>query len=440
MPRPRRPTWSVPGKGRPGYWRTIINGVTHRCPLAIPRDERPQYKGVPDRAWKWLKDLETADALARAQDASQRGPGPVTLESLMVDYAASRRALADAGEVTSRGADGTRSKIKLFLNLTPKGIRKLPAEAYTIEHLQQFFKDMRGILNERREPTYSKNYVSSLGRTICAAFRWGAKPVSGRNPARMLALNPLDRVDFPTAPRRVRGYIEGQAVRRFFRFCWRTGRAQTGLKRRFDRLFVLMLWFQRMTGCRPGETYRLLWVDIHWTENLAIIPPERHKTGKITGKPRTLYLGSKAIRLLRFLERLPGRHPDHVFTHIKGKATARATQKERVAGDPWQSENSSGSTKFRHLRRRAIAAGLEGIENIGPNKLVPYLSRHAYASDMIAMGATHEQVAAVLGNSAAIVASTYAHPIVEAELKLAQDLEEFRRTGKRIDRTGKGSS
>lgn len=69
MPRPRKPTWVDPGPGRPGYFRTIIDGVRYRCPDNVPRDEKPQWQDVPKRAWDWLHKLE-------AEHAEKKKAGP----------------------------------------------------------------------------------------------------------------------------------------------------------------------------------------------------------------------------------------------------------------------------------------------------------------------------------------------------------------------------
>lgn len=413
MPRLKKPNWNVPGKGRKGKWRTFIDGRAVYCPDDIPRDERPQLAGIPVRAWEWLRKIEAEHA------ASLRGLGGVlTVRVLCESYTAWAEREAAEGRLSIGQAKGIRSRLKLFAAFADVSGK---AEDFTVDRLHDFFDRIRG--------QASGHYLAGVGRSIRAAFRWGAKRVPGRDPVRLLAENPIAGYDFPRAPRSVRGYVEGVIVRRFLRWAWARARAQPGLYRRFDRLFVLMLRFQRLTGCRPGEACDLRWDDIRWDEGRIVIPKERQKTGHITGKERIIYLTFPVVRLLRIIERLEDHHPTHVFPHRRGKGATGRGHVNPLGGEPWPS-GSAASAKVRTLRNEAVSAGLEGIETVGPKKLVAYVNRHAYASDVIAMGKTHEQAAALLGNTAAVVAQTYAHSVQEVESLLAQEIARGRKQGK----------
>ncbi|MBP85512.1 MAG: hypothetical protein CMJ64_02155 [Planctomycetaceae bacterium] len=63
----------------------------------------------------------------------------------------------------------------------------------------------------------------------------------------------------------------------------------------FRRLLLAMDW----TLYRPGELARLKWEQIHWEQDVAILPD--HKT-KRTGKPKVIPLIPKMQRLLRWLQ------------------------------------------------------------------------------------------------------------------------------------------
>jgi integrase len=70
-----------------------------------------------------------------------------------------------------------------------------------------------------------------------------------------------------------------------------------------DAKFRRFLLFLRYTGCRPGEASKLEWRHIDFERKLAVLSPEEHKTGRKTGKPRTILLPPILVRMLRYLER-----------------------------------------------------------------------------------------------------------------------------------------
>lgn len=317
-------------------------------------------------------------------------------------------------EITPGQYKGIVSRLKVFLYYTSP---KLRVEKFTVDHLEEFFARVR--------PEFSAHYVAGIGRTIRAAFRWGAKRVPGRDPIRLFADNPIAGYDFPRAPKSVRGYVESDVIRRFLRWAWARARRETALQRRFDRIFILMLRFQRLTGCRPGEACDLRWTDVK-PDGRIVIPAARQKTGKKTEKDRVIYLTPPVSRILAVLERLQGHHPTHVFPHTRGKGASARGHLEPLQGEPWPS-GSSASAKVRKLRDAAIEEGVKGIEEVGPKKLVAYQNRHGYASDMIAMGKSHEQAARLLGNTAAVVSQTYSHNVTDRESELARDVATSRR-------------
>ena len=66
--------------------------------------------------------------------------------------------------------------------------------------------------------------------------------------------------------------------------------------------FRRLLTFIRLTGCRPSEACKLRWRHIDWERCIAVFPPSEHKTGKKTGKPRTLFLTPPAVKLLKVIK------------------------------------------------------------------------------------------------------------------------------------------
>jgi integrase len=97
-----------------------------------------------------------------------------------------------------------------------------------------------------------------------------------------------------------------------------------------------------------------------------------------------------------------------------------------IAGEPWPS-GSAASHKVARLRAAAIAAGVPGIEEVGPRKLVAYSSRHAYASEASSLGFSDEQVSEQLGNSAVVLRKVYAHSVEGAAAERAARISEGRR-------------
>ena len=135
------------------------------------------------------------------------------------------------------------SHLALFLNHS--GLRNIKARSVSADAMDGFFDTLRGLTLARTKAKPSEHYVHNVGATIRAMFRWASRPVKGRNPSRLVHPNPLDGYPIPGQPGAVRGYVQGSVIRSFLRWAWaRARRRDDPLKRRFDRIFVLMLQFQ----------------------------------------------------------------------------------------------------------------------------------------------------------------------------------------------------
>lgn len=401
MPKPRRPQWASPGKARdggprPGRWRTKIDGAFYYAPATIGRWDRPLVgageKAIPRAAWDWLHALE------KAQSLRSTGGSDPAVKLVCDEYLRWAMGEVRDGRMTVGQWKGQRSRLKLFGGW--EGVGSTAAAALTVDRVEAFFSHLAA-------SGFSKHYVAGVGRSVRTVFRWAARPVPGREPTRLIAANPLDGFPFPRAPASVREHVEGAVVRRWLRWCWARARRQTGRARRFDRLFLLMVWFQRLTGCRPGEACALRWSD--WDRASGKITLAEHKTAHLD-KARVVYATTPVVRLLGAVEGLEGRHETYVFCHMRGRGAGRRGHGSADAGEPWPS-GSAASAKVRGLRAGAIAARVAGVEAVGTRRLVAYVNRHSYASEAINAGMSVEHTAELLGNTPQVVAATYAHLI-----------------------------
>lgn len=432
MPRPRKPQWVSLGPNRTGRWRTKIDGKWHYAPATIGQRD-------VGAAWAWLHELER-----RELHRSTAGSDP-TCYWLVVQYLKWAEGEVEADRLTIEQWKGQRSRLKLWLKWP--GVTDCKARVVTVDTLQAFFDD----LGQRA----SSSYVAGVGRTIRTVWRWGARPVPGRTPTRLIPVNPFDGFAFPRSPTATKGYVEGAVVRRFIRWAWARARALGPklLARRFDRLFLLMLWFERLTGARPGEACSLRWAD--WDRESGKIVLKDHKTAH-RGKTRTIYVTAPVARLLRTIERLPDRHDEYVFTHRRGNGAIERGHLVALAGEPWPS-GSAASAKVRQWREEALPrdcpacegkgggcepcegtgkVGVVGLEGTGPRKLVAYCNRHGYASEAVNRGLTIEHTAELLGNSPQVTAQVYAH-VIDAGAK--ERAERMAARGRSVEERQRGA-
>jgi integrase len=287
----------------------------------------------------------------------------------------------------------------------------LPARKVEVDHLAALLDWMADPV-EGKAHRYSAHYRKDVAAAVKAMTSWASRPIPGREPRIILkGGDPLAGYRPGISVPRPARYAEQADIRRFLRWAWGHARRQFADKtsrlgkpivraesdRRFDRIFVLMLHTMRLTGARPKELRTAQWADVDWSSSTITLGVDRHKTGKKTGRERTVYLTAAVARILRSLERLPDRDPEWIFTHARG---------------PW-AETSAIDRKVREYRELAAAAGIEVAKVQGAGRMVPYLNRHAFITDAILEGGKTEDVAKVVGNSAAVIATTYDHPVRE---------------------------
>ena len=110
-----------------------------------------------------------------------------------------------------------------------------------------------------------------------------------------------------------------------------SGRAMTDAEFRLilrstDVSFRRVLLFLRMTGCRPGELAAMLWTHFDSDKRWVTLPPDQHKTGRKTLRPRRITLHPV---LMRLLAKLPKDKPN-IFLNSRGKPWTRRTLDQRL--------------------------------------------------------------------------------------------------------------
>lgn len=158
----------------------------------------------------------------------------------------------------------------------------MPLSDVTTQTLQDWID---GMVEFGRAP----NYVRTIWGKVCSALRWAK---------RKGLLGAIDSPRLPAAQQQARD-LDPQAIE--------------GLFSRLQSQTRAILLFVFLTGCRPGEAARLEWSMIRDGSRTIVLP--KHKTGKATGRPKTLYLSPAAIELLR----LTPRRGTHVFLTRFGK-------------------------------------------------------------------------------------------------------------------------
>jgi integrase len=145
-----------------------------------------------------------------------------------------------------------------------------------------------------------------------------------------------------------------------------------------------------MTGARRGEITGLRWRHVDWRRGALILPPIMHKTGRKTGKPRTISLPNAAQDIIA---RQPNGGPDDfVFAPSKGNGAIT------LAAD-W--------------RKVRAEAGLP--EDFGLHGL-----RHSLATLLAVGGAEAPQIMTSLGHRQLSTTQRYLHFADKARAALAE--------------------
>lgn len=326
------------------------------------------------------------------------------------------------------------SGLRLFAFFRPtpsREIGQLQARSLRIDDMEAF---VRWMIREK----YKGHYVKDVVRAVQAMLNWAARPIADREPRKLLESNPVAGLKLDVTAGGTVGYVDTREARAFLRWMWgrareprkdpKTEKWKAGafpLHLRFNRLFVLMLHFVRLTGCRPKEAARALWSDVDWETGVVTLDSKRHKTGRKTGKERTIFFSGRAAKILRAIQALEGRHPEFIFTHRLGRGGSDRGAAS-IAGEPW-SGGGPIAQKVRLLRTEAVRAGLASADGF-----TAYLMRHGWITDALLEGGSTTDVAKMAGNSAAVIERVYDHAVKDRLAERAKALAEARRrSGKR---------
>jgi integrase len=273
--------------------------------------------------------------------------------------------------------------------------------------------------------SYAPTYVRNLGACVQAAFRWSTR---ARPP--LLATNPIEGASLPTVPRSSPRFAERAEAAAFLRF-WLRFRDRKTVRGRYDRATVLLERCLIRTGARPKELAVLRWSDIAFNAwktpaghfgAKAVLPPDRWKAGKKTGKPRTIFFPPALARALRRLRDRGPTSDEAVFIHGAGAGG-------RGAGKPWRN-GAILSRAVMRMRRRLISLQVEirgrvesggkvkpwearlasvAVSDVGDNRLTNYRFRHTAISTLLMHGVDVPTVAELVGTSPEMIYRTYGH-------------------------------
>lgn len=164
-----------------------------------------------------------------------------------------------------------------------------------------------------------------------------------------------------------------------------------------------LVWFIRLTGCRPSEARRMRIKDVRpHGPNVWRYSPRRHKT-RHKGKRRHIAIGPKAYSLIK--PRVEGRDPkDYVFTpqrSIRRPVDSPTIPIKPRKPSPRAGKKFSKNAITRAVRRAAEAAGLPAW--------TPYQLRYLRLREA-RRGSGRETARSVAGHSRAEMTDHYAPP------------------------------
>ena len=266
---PRKPSfyWEV----ERGVYRTDTGGKTKRFP-GIARDDHARIGIAFD---EYLREL----------DAAERPPEP-TVDDLCLLFV---KACTSGRGVSGRTARSHKERLTVFSEFAPDEktpiIGSRPASTLAA-------RDLKNAIRHWEQEGLSGHYRAGICRSVKAAWAWAATEDGGY----ILKANPMAEVRAAATGRSPERYSDRREIAAFLRFLWRRAGAAPGIYRRFGRMLALMVRTAWHAGARPGDL-AAAWRDDYDPEPMSItLPPERHKTGRKTGRSRVIFLTPMLVR------------------------------------------------------------------------------------------------------------------------------------------------
>lgn len=172
-----------------------------------------------------------------------------------------------------------------------------------------------------------------------------------------------------------------------------------------NHVVAVMVEFQRLTGCRPGEVCGLRPRDIDTSGEIWIARPDQHK-GAWIGRERLIYIGPKCQKILRPYMLRAG--DAYLFSPREAEAARHAAaethRRPNQAPNPKKTDREVGECYSTRTYGIAIqrACKAAGVEHWAPNQL-----RHTRATE-IRKTYGLEAAQLILGHASADVTQIYA--------------------------------
>ncbi len=244
-----------------------------------------------------------------------------------------------------------RGFLESFLSTIPSGLLAVDVKPF---HVTKWLD---------QHPTWGTNSRYGAIATIKRAFQWGADQG-------YLEHSPVQRLKKPGIKRRETLLTEDQR---------RLILAEAG-----DDAFRDLVTLVQETGVRPQELRTVEARHVDLSNGLWVFPPNEHKTGGKTGKPRVVFLTPIALEVTR---RMMAMYSDGPICRNR-------------LGRPWS--RNAIRLRFVRLRKR--------LQGKLPDDLCAYHFRHSYATDALRRGVDPITVAELMGHSdATMVSRVYQH-------------------------------
>lgn len=369
MTRPIKPRWCARDKAWlvPGE----ISEVTGRRKYVILRDENGEKVKGNDHIGK-------VKALLRLQERQHSGLRVDELISAYNEWHESK------GSKPSTLAN-LNFHLTKFGRFEHKGIRYYdrPASSITL-------RDLARVRESMEERGCQSGYIRHLYAAVLACWRWAARPIEGREPERLLDVNPLEGAERPRKGKVRQVVVPWATIEALLEFAEDRAFSQTWSNCQLARKKVLMLRLVAESGCRPLEACSLEWDWVHLKERVIIIPPAQHKTGWHRGSERIFGLTERMAESLAPLYAARGliTHPRWVFALAGGRMPTRPRF------DHW----------FADLRTDAIEAGIPI-----PSSMTLYSLRHSLVTQARQGGISYHDLAAHMGHSEQVAETIYSH-------------------------------